>query len=769
MVSLILWILPRHRAALGRGLRGALACLGLATLFATAAGAAEQPRAGVAIVPDDAAFFSATLRLREQYEILVKSNAFAALRSLPFVERALASLREQAEAPGSPISTFNAFAELPENREAAELFADMVANDTFLYGEPSCVTFARFLQAVAAARRSQAAEALQAVEDDDVAGFHGDRIGHPLAQVGVPLDEIGELQAAILEAATKHPDLLVVPDVVWGFRTTKRRQAESQLARLEGFLKLIAEQAGPDARPTIARRELAGGDVLTISIDGDALPWDDLAAGSEDPDVARRLADRLRKLDLVVAVGLVGDWVLVSVGDSVDHLDDLALPGSGRQGLLDTPAFAPLRDHLDDRLTGISYASAPFLESQAMTAADGRSYVAMLNDALEPDALSDEAETEVGDWIEDVGGEIDALLPEPGPWLSFSYLTERGYEGYVWDRATNQPFDDSRRLDLVEHAGGAPLGLIVTRLRSDPGLLDTLGGLAARGWKLIERHARPQLDGDDAVRFDEFAEHVAPLGGRAAAIIRDKILPSLADGQVGLVFDAKGKTKRPQAALPSSAEPLPLVEPAIVVPLADPKRFREGLSDLFALTDELADALLDMESDRVAVAGRLADPQKAKVEGGTVWSWSWDDAGLDEQLRPAIGVGEKAAVFSVAPAQAGRLLTETRLETGSQLTTFEEPLAGAAAVDVAGLIDALGPWIVYAIRYGCEQEREGTVGPASELSAQDETAAAKEAIEHLRVALEAAKSLRAVVAETSFKDGALVTHWRNVIRDIPAR
>ena len=29
--------------------------------------------------------------------------------------------------------------------------------------------------------------------------------------------------------------------------------------------------------------------------------------------------------------------------------------------------------------------------------------------------------------------------------------------------------------------------------------------------------------------------------------------------------------------------------------------------------------------------------------------------------------------------------------------------------------------------------------------------------------------LRAAVAETSFRDDALVTHWRNVIRDLPRK
>jgi hypothetical protein len=166
---------------------------------------------------------------------------------------------------------------------------------------------------------------------------------------------------------------------------------------------------------------------------------------------------------------------------------------------------------------------------------------------------------------------------------------------------------------------------------------------------------------------------------------------------------------------------------------------------------------------------RIPEPDRAKSDGGSVWSWALANAGLDEQIRPAIGVGDEVVVLSLVPKQAGRMLAESGLETGTQLTKFDEPLAAAAAVDVAGLIDAARPWVVYLTRYGCVQQREGEVDPRRQLSADDETPEAKDALEHVAVILEALKSLRVAVAETSYREGALVTHWRNVIRDMPAK
>lgn len=112
------------------------------------------------------------------------------------------------------------------------------------------------------------------------------------------------------------------------------------------------------------------------------------------------------------------------------------------------------------------------------------------------------------------------------------------------------------------------------------------------------------------------------------------------------------------------------------------------------------------------------------------------------------------------------MIVESRLETGSQLSTFEDPLATAAALDIAGLIDALEPWVVYATRYGSVQMRDGSVDPEMTLDAGAENTEAKEALSQAKTAFEALRSLRVAVAETRITPEATVTHWRNVIRDM---
>jgi hypothetical protein len=744
--------LPRRRVSLPTRLRLVVAVLLLAIVAPDVRSRADEPATNAAaVVPADAAFLSATLRAREQYDRFVKSNAFAALKGLPAVRRALDSLEEQRSMPGSPFSMAETFMQLPENEQALDVLADMVATDTFVYGEPSCIAFLRLLQKV---QELQGAAPLQAEL--------GNADGLEAAQ-----------KAAIVKGLAANLDLLVVPDVVWGFRTTKLEAAKSQLKRIEVLLKLVT-QANPAMADALARKPIAGGEVVTFTIQGDQLPWgeleDELAAGLDDKADLDKVLDRLRTLDVVVALGVIGDRVILSVGDSIDHLQKLALPGSGRKGLLDTPPFAKLKAHKDKPLTGLAYVSDALADLNQESAASGfRMLNQAADEAIKQAALPAEAAADTRQLLAKAEKDLGRRLPEPGPWLAFSFLTDRGYEGYAWDWARNQPFDGSRRLDLLEHVGGAPLAAVVSRIKSDPALVDDLTALASGGWGLFMKHGLPRADEDDRERVEAFDEHVVPLGKKFMEVLRAKLVPAVADGQVGLVIDAKTKTTRVQRDLPASAEPLPLLEAAIVLPLADPKLFREGLSDLFTLADDLVAAARKMAPDAVPAGYEVPEPEKAKVAAGSIWSFALPESGLDEQLRPAIGVGDKAAVFALVPAQAGRLLAAGRLETGSQLATFEEPLAGAAALDFAGLVDAVRPWVVYLTRYGCVQQRDGRVDADEELAAEDETAEAREALAHVTVALEVVKCLRAATAETSITDEATVTHWRNVIRDLPAK
>jgi len=748
--------------------------------------AADDPVGGVAAIPQDAAFVSATLRLREQWDRFVNSNAFAALRKLPAMQRAVDQIEEQKVQPGSPLSMVATFMELPENQQALELLKDMVSTDTFLYGEPSCVQFVELFQKIQRAQQAanilqmargnadfdldldfDAAERIDDEDDDGAAGRRGGRI-RPVQMVRTAPDELAA--RLVLQTLADNVELIVVPDLVWGFKTTQLPAAESQLKRIEVLVKLFT-QANPELAKSLQRRKVAGGEVVTFTIDGATVPWDDITretAEGMDGEALDKVLERLRALDLVISLGVIRDRVVLSIGDSADHLDKLAGDGSG-PGLTATKPFAPLVADQGKRLTAVSYISEPLARALGPSAADIEQ-LADLADTIAAEAeLPEGAAEEARRSLESVAAGYKKRLPVPGPWMAYSFMSDQGYEGYAWDWTTNRPFDGSKRLDLLEHAGGAPLGAVAFRVKNDPQQFEDVVAWGGMAWRFFSKYLVAKV-GDDGGEKAALAEkHFGPLVEKLLGTLRAKLLPALADGQIGLVLDAKSRTKRLQESLPEAAEPLPLTEPAIVLGIDDPKLFREGLSDLFALGDDLVDAVREIDPDSVPADYRIRDPEKSKVEAGAVWTWPLEKSGLDDQVRPTIGVGDDVAVFSLVPKQASRLLAASKLETGSQLSKFEEPLVGAATLDVAGLVDALQPWIVYLTRYGCVQQRDGQVDRAAVLTKDVETVQAADALAQAAVVCEALKSLRVAVAEAAVKGDATVTHWRNVIRDMPAK
>jgi len=777
-----------------------------AALSPCAVAADALTTSGVAMIPEDAAFVSTTLRAREQYDRFVKSNAFAALRKLPFVSRAADSVEEQKLQPGSPLSIMSTFMELPENEQALELLKDMVSTDTFVYGEPSCVTFVELMKKIQQAQNAAGilrlasgdatvggfdvdvleginVEEMDDADDDDADDDDDDKKGATHSRQRVRAQPV-RFQAAdaaeqistdelatrlVVKTLAENINLIVVPDVVWGFKTTKLDAATSQLKRIEVLVKLVT-QANPALADSLERRKVAGGEVITFTIKPDPTLLRDAIPGLEDhQQELEKVYDKIERLQFVIGLGAIGDRVILTIGDSIDHLEKLVVSESGRKPLLATKPFEPLRAQKDKPFTGISYLSEAMQKALAPSAADIEQ-LAELSDTIAdladlPDGAADEARRSLGKVAEG----YKRRLPTPGSWLAFSFLSEQGYEGYVWDWSKNPNFDGSKRLGLLEHTGGAPLAAAAFRVKNDPTQFEDLTSWADMGWSFFLEYLVPKADAEDQEKIEEVDEHLAPLASKFAGILRTKILPSLADGQMAFVIDGKSSTKRLHQSLPSAAEPLPLVEPAIVLGLADPKLFREGMSDLFELADDVVDAVREMNPDALPAEYRVPEPVKTKVEGGALWTYPLAASGLDEKVQPSIGVGDSAAVLSLVPKQAGRLLVKTRLETGSRLAKFEEPLVGAAALDFAGLIDAIQPWVVYLTRYGCVQQREGTVDPELELGPDDENDQAKDALAQAKVVFEAIKSLRVAVAETSMQSDAMVTHWRNVIRDMPAK
>ena len=722
-----------------------LACTLFVALFVNAH-TTQAADLGIGLIPDDAAFLASTLRGREQYDRIVASNAFASLKELESVAKALDELAKQQTQPGNPMAIAMMMMQMPDNQEAIALLQDMVATDTFVFGTSSWVTVSKLLKKLQSAQ--QAANIATITKGTDL-----------------EIDAESTLNQLLAETLAANTDQIVIPDLVWGFRTTQVDAAQKQLERIETFVTGMA-QAQPMLADAVVRKEIGNGDFITVTIKPDPtllkMAMSNVVKFTDMEEELEKIMNRISELRIVVALGVVKEHVVLSIGGGTEHLQAM---GSTGGSLLDTKPFKVVRDATEKPLTSIWYRSQKLAKAWETSPEDIEqakkfaAAVAKAND-LTPEATA-EAEELVGELLEGYASQ----MPEAGPWLAYSYLTDTGYAGEEWNWAKNIPWNGSTPLSL-DHFGGNPLAVIALRTKTDPKQFEAFVNWTDSLRKFVSNAIASTGDDDVQEGFKTFDEKIVPLGEELTNTVREKFVPALKNGQFGLVLDGKASTTKLQASLPASSKPLPLIEPAIVLSLDDEALFREGLSDIFALSDKLLAVIREIDEDAIPSEYRIPDPEEKDAEGGSLWTFALPESGLDEQIQLSIGVGKNAAVFSFTPTQAERILTSSPLQLEGD---FSQNLAAAAILDWVAFANLLEPWATYVIRCGGMQQEKGRLDPDSTIGPDSETEEVTDALEQLATIFDVVRCLKSATAKTSIEEDATVTRWQNRIEDLPAK
>src|SRR5207248_2947828 len=144
---------------------------------------------------------------------------------------------------------------------------------------------------------------------------------------------------SMLEALNQSRDKLQVPELVIGFRTTKKMEATAQFKRVEDLLTQAADRH-PALKGRVKRTTAGGADVLTLTLDGSMVPWDkvDFEEIEETKGEFKDLVGKLKTLMLSVSLAVKRDYLLVSIGPSAGVIDRF---GSG-PALATRPEFKPL-------------------------------------------------------------------------------------------------------------------------------------------------------------------------------------------------------------------------------------------------------------------------------------------------------------------------------------------------------------------------------------------------------------------------------------------
>ncbi len=687
------------------------------------------------LIPADAAFYSTMLRNREQYEAVANSRAWARLWSLPAVQQAWKAFQQNSK---TQLDELRHIFDTEDNKELLALLGDASSDEIFVYGDDSWVGFLDLYQ------KAYSASQYQPV----VAQLNGAAGGRSET----------ELQTrAFLSVLAANPNLIKVPNLVIGFKVTDAKRAEKQLKRLEALAEQLADQT-PQLKGRVKRTKVGDSSFLTLTADGsqvpwDAIPWDKI---EDRPGEFKPLVRKLKALTLTIAVGVRHDYLLVSIGGSTEPLTRLG--GDGPR-LDQRPEFKPLAKFADRKLVSIDYSSQ---ELNRLAASNALRQVGSLVDLAKAGlAKADLTEAQRKAFLKDLADLNNGLKdsqPAAGAAMAFTFLTDRGYEGYAYDYGKHDDVDGSKPLTLLDHLGGSPLLAVVGRAKTSiEGYERVVKGIK-KAYGRLDEIAMEKLTGDDKEHYVKAKADFLPLLERLDETTDKLLLPALADGQTGLVLDARWKSKRWAKALPETKAAMPMPEVGILVGVSDADRLRKAMADYRTILNEaLTKIKAQPGGDKLVGDFRIPEPKSEKKEVGTLYSYPLpEEWGLDPQIEPTAGLTDDAAVVTASASYAERLLARKPLKVnGGPLADRKRPLAGASLIDWAGVVNALTPWAELAANEALD--RQGADVPAK---------AREGVLRQVRTALTVLKCWRGTTAATYLEDGVLVTHHESVFRDL---
>ena len=176
---------------------------------ATAADLAEQAHS-LRKVPADSAFYSASLRLKEQWDIFVGSKAYSKLMQIPLVQLAKMQASFQWQQSNEPtIAQVRDYFDSPAGKDGIDVLHEMFSDEIFAYGSSNIAdTIKLFMELNSMARTARVQAAAEGEDSHESA------------------------EQKMVDALTKKLSHgLKVPTVVVGFRIKDQKRARANWTR----------------------------------------------------------------------------------------------------------------------------------------------------------------------------------------------------------------------------------------------------------------------------------------------------------------------------------------------------------------------------------------------------------------------------------------------------------------------------------------------------------------------------------------------------------
>lgn len=679
--------------------------------------------------PADSAFYSSSLRLGEQYDAVVGSRAFRVMAESELVQLGIGQLRMMMESN----TEWQDFISDAENKEFFAFLKDAVSNEVFSYGSSEFVTVFELWSDI----QKAVVESAQNLD---------------------PENSEDEATRILIDVVHQHIDKIQVPDLVFGFKLTDPAVARKQIDRLEA---LVAEAGDEDVAAMLGRREINGGDFLVLDLSKllqeqsqEDLIADDLDAATQAK--AEEIAGRVKGLGLTVAIGVRGEFLIGSIGESTAAIEKLE-----RQPLLrKLSRFAPVREAAGKRLVSINYASKD-LTSVLSGMAGNMSWMPLIAQAMAADEdmdpdLKRDLLSDLEEFIADV-----TVTPTAGPVLQVAWMKAEGYEGKIYEWGKAKSIDYSKPLGILKNVTGSPVFFHASRMRDNLATYRTVSKWVRRVAQRVEKYGTPatvEVDSEEA-KVRKALKQLAPTFERMDTMMQTMLLPGLADGSWGIQFDIESIVLPDEVRAMAPFDVISIPTVSLVLGVSERPKVEAAGKELVRIVEDMKPVLQDIAKDRGPDAEPIPDipePDVSATETGVVLAFPVPGKEADESpaYALALGLSDTAMIVARNKEVATKRLDSQKCEI--EVLGMQDKSLGSVTyfsfVEVIGLLES---YVDLGMRVAAEQDPQ----LAQQISAMKDGGG---------FVFDLLRCFRGTTTVTYEEDTAIVTHYEVRFADVPS-
>lgn len=708
----------------------------LAALAASAAGADVKKDTSLGAVPGDVAFYSSTLRMKEQLDIFYKSKAYKALRAIPTVKKAYDDAMAKMKEKGGPLEAYEKFVKTKENKELIEVLIEAVSDEIFLVGGKDWVPFYEAFQKVNMERSIGTFEEM-------LSGTGPDRAP----------------TRATLVALLRHKAKLKIPSTVVGFRIKSSKKGLAQLDRLKKLLDGLGLFV--PALANLKSVESKDGKLLTLELDGSMIDFSkiDLSDYEQNKGEFDPLIDHVKKMKLTIVLGVKGDHILFALGETSAEAKRLGslIPGPK---LADLEELKPVLKAGSLKFVSLGYTSKELLTAMSGSSVDYAEIAKRIKAAVKKSDLKDERKKAINDDIDELLKDIKGLYPKLGASVSYSHLTDYGYESMAHDY-TDRSYFKSVDFKMHRHFGDSPIFAAGFGFPVDGSSLKYALKYGKKYYDHVSGFVLDMASAEDKAQFNKVTKAIFPVLKKMEDTAFKKFFPSMKNGGLGIVLDGKWKSKEWVKGTKLPRE-MPMAELGLMLGISDDKLFTEAMSEFRKEANELYAAIREVVPDKEKMPPVSIPAPKSNFTGGaTLYWWELPDTKLDKQFMPSVGVGKSVAVLSLSKEHSARLLKRTALKPRDPALAIKgDKIIGVCVFDFVGFVGLAEPWVEFGIS-------SAALAKADDADAKKTAKAeAAKVIKEVKQALAVLRAIKGSTCTTTLVDGKVVQRTVLVIRDI---